>query len=84
MNKPLVAAIDGYAIGLGLESALTADFRIASDTAKLRMRLRGPRAVRSGPDGDGSALRHHRARRRDVPGPLGQSLGRMSPPYVVR
>ncbi|MEU3483172.1 enoyl-CoA hydratase/isomerase family protein [Streptomyces sp. NPDC033753] len=37
VNKPLVAAIDGYAIGLGLEIALTADFRIASDKAKLRM-----------------------------------------------
>ncbi|MGP3969798.1 enoyl-CoA hydratase/isomerase family protein [Streptomyces sp. 6N223] len=37
VEKPLVAAIDGYAIGLGLEIALTADFRIASETAKLRM-----------------------------------------------
>jgi enoyl-CoA hydratase/carnithine racemase len=34
---PVVAAIDGYAIGIGLQLALCADHRIAAPTADLRM-----------------------------------------------
>ena len=34
---PVVAAIDGYSIGIGLQLALCADYRVASHTADLRM-----------------------------------------------
>ncbi|BCJ61423.1 enoyl-CoA hydratase/isomerase family protein [Micromonospora endophytica] len=36
-NRPLVAAIDGYAIGIGLQIALTADYRLGSDRCRLKM-----------------------------------------------
>ncbi|KAA6172967.1 enoyl-CoA hydratase/isomerase family protein [Pseudomonas marginalis] len=37
LNRPLIAAIDGYAIGIGLQIALTADYRIGSDCCALKM-----------------------------------------------
>ena len=43
MNKPVIAAVDGFAVAGGMELALWADLRVASSTAKLGIlcRLRG-------------------------------------------
>jgi enoyl-CoA hydratase/carnithine racemase len=37
ITKPTVAAVEGYAIGIGLQLALTCDFRIGAETSVLRM-----------------------------------------------
>ena len=37
ISKPVVAAIDGYAIGLGLQIALCCDYRVGSDACQLVM-----------------------------------------------
>lgn len=37
MGTPVVAAVNGHAIGAGLELALSADFMIVSESAKLRL-----------------------------------------------
>ncbi len=37
LTRPLIAAIDGYAIGIGLQIALTADYRIGSSRCVLKM-----------------------------------------------
>lgn len=37
LSKPIIAAIDNYAIGFGLQLALTCDYRIASTDAELKM-----------------------------------------------
>jgi enoyl-CoA hydratase/carnithine racemase len=37
VTKPTVAAVEGYAIGIGLQLALTCDFRVGAETSVLRM-----------------------------------------------
>ncbi|QNE74929.1 enoyl-CoA hydratase/isomerase family protein [Streptomyces finlayi] len=37
ISKPVVAAIDGYAIGVGLQIALCCDYRVGSENARLVM-----------------------------------------------
>jgi enoyl-CoA hydratase/carnithine racemase len=37
VSKPVVAAVDGFAIGQGLQVALMADWRVGSDRARCRM-----------------------------------------------
>lgn len=37
LTRPLIVAIDGYAIGIGLQIALTADYRIGSERCVLKM-----------------------------------------------
>ncbi|KAJ5312431.1 hypothetical protein PENANT_c027G06653 [Penicillium antarcticum] len=37
ISKPVIAAIDGYAVGLGLQVALCCDYRIGSDSCQLMM-----------------------------------------------
>jgi enoyl-CoA hydratase/carnithine racemase len=37
LNRPVIAAIDGYAIGIGLQIALTSDYRIGSSSSIFKM-----------------------------------------------
>src|SRR5215213_3823004 len=37
IERPVVAAVEGYAIGIGLQLALCADYRVGAATADLRM-----------------------------------------------
>lgn len=53
LNKPIVAAINGYALGGGLEMALACDIRVAVDEAKLGL----PEVTRSMIPGSGGTQR---------------------------